>query len=1469
MRVQAALAALVAVTVPASNADAPVAPSRRVAGTGDAVTPPLSFGNLQSLQGLADDGTALFIDATDPGRDYPFSAPNLSTRSGGLRAPVVLGDAAPGGSHFAQLYNQLYSTVYEDRLSRDGHTLLFFSAIADTREGMFLYDLKQPDHTLAAITPLVMTGEPAPQHPVPPNAGAPTWLGFSSYGGPSGAMGAAVNNRGDVVFSGIVGFGPCTPQRCDFRNGLFFKPAGAPVQVIAWEGFVAGGTLSNYSSLQLNEDGVVALAAIDSTRHVSSDLNPDCSGTTPACNAGCGSTFLLNGPCVYRWKAGTLETLACEGDPFPDGSGAIIAFSGADFTTHKYSRGIHRCFPDDPSDCKTLLSLTDSGEVVLPLYAQGQRTCDGATIPEGVVTYTIPASGAPIVETRPKAGVFGFRADRSVHTYASVGAPTQDLSTAATSNCPCVIRTVERGVAAPDGAVAFAAEWEGGMQTGVREIGFGLFVDTGAGFASLLTAAERAAYTSPGALATGERVLPPYHWGEAQPFLVGGGGFVAFPAFNANNYGLFAKAPGGAVQRISQSNQPLPGGGCMPLSSGGNCLPTTHTYFGGTPTNQQGGQAESFFVNASGEAAALVNRTDKSRGAFGQEYRGLYVLRDGSLQREATYGEPITVGGAPRRQLITPTQSAYSLWATEAGEIAATVALSGGNLAVGRAGPNGAPFDALAVTGQPVFNSDCFSEGPARLSVIYETRISQGPGGEGRVLFTGEYQCDDNSSTRSGLFEATGGQLKLLESACTGQGFCTRPWKGDLRLTGIADLPALPAGVTDPAGHTPAFLETEGCPPTGSCIPDNYVPVVLYRDACGNLTNVAAYGSPAPGGGTFAGGRWSFVDHTGTALLFTRVDGVSTFFRTQLQPDLAACGPPTITFERLITTGDVIGGARVNFSELAWGTNPADFFVYGNANYATTGFSGTPEIVNGVVKDISAGATRLPGFGAPPGVRVIASSHMVQEANSSGEALVQVDLQRPGPIPGCRAIDGCESSGALYVRSTRRDTPPPVRAPSEPNHWCAVAGAGLPVQDGSVQRIYDRNQTYNTHLDEQGRVAFHTSTTQDQQALLLWTRLGSPPWPVAYPDLVTQVSCNPSGTHFTFGAQTSDPDGDPIDADWVLPPEVQDANPGVDLTRTSVDLVVPPGSWTIGTRVYDNACMAYDEVKVTVVDDTPPVFNAPAQVTQQCGAALQPPAVTDCSAVRLSEDGPEVVPLGVVNVTWTATDPGERSATLHQQITGVDTTAPQVYPPEDTSVVYGDTPVLGTADVYEQCDPAPVLTNDLPAALPCGQTVTVSWCARDAAGNQGCAPQLLEVLAPEGGCPADGGVDAGSLDAGSPDAGSLDAGSLDAGSLDAGSFDAGSPDAGATDAGPADAGSLDAGPADAGQDAGATADGGSDAGPGGSDAGDDAGSGVVPPAKKSDSGCGCDSTTPSGLAIPALLLALAWPKRRRRRAWRG
>jgi len=93
-------------------------------------------------------------------------------------------------------------------------------------------------------------------------------------------------------------------------------------------------------------------------------------------------------------------------------------------------------------------------------------------------------------------------------------------------------------------------------------------------------------------------------------------------------------------------------------------------------------------------------------------------------------------------------------------------------------------------------------------------------------------------------------------------------------------------------------------------------------------------------------------------------------------------------------------------------------------------------------------------------------------------------------------------------------------------------------------------------------------------------------------------------------------------------------------------------------------------MQVTVVDTTPPVITVPPDVTvEQTSAAGTPvdPAdltatVTDvCDASPdLTDDAPEVFPLGTTTVTFTAIDDAGNVATATMGVTVEDTTPPEI-----------------------------------------------------------------------------------------------------------------------------------------------------------------------------------------------------------------
>jgi N-acetylneuraminic acid mutarotase len=182
----------------------------------------------------------------------------------------------------------------------------------------------------------------------------------------------------------------------------------------------------------------------------------------------------------------------------------------------------------------------------------------------------------------------------------------------------------------------------------------------------------------------------------------------------------------------------------------------------------------------------------------------------------------------------------------------------------------------------------------------------------------------------------------------------------------------------------------------------------------------------------------------------------------------------------------------------------------------------------------------------------------------------------------------------------------------------------------------------------------------------------------------------------------------------------------------------PPG--------YSVADMAYDEVsgRLFVTHEQGWVdvlkvggFMLPVVVEQADRAgtavALAPPAATDiCDAnPTVTRDGPAVFPLGTTVVTWTVRDISGNRATVTQPVTVVDTTPPQITPPDPIVVEQTDrngTPAtLPLAAVFDACDAAPVVTSDAPATFPLG-TTTVTFTATDVSGHSTTATTTVTVV---------------------------------------------------------------------------------------------------------------------------------------------
>ena len=137
---------------------------------------------------------------------------------------------------------------------------------------------------------------------------------------------------------------------------------------------------------------------------------------------------------------------------------------------------------------------------------------------------------------------------------------------------------------------------------------------------------------------------------------------------------------------------------------------------------------------------------------------------------------------------------------------------------------------------------------------------------------------------------------------------------------------------------------------------------------------------------------------------------------------------------------------------------------------------------------------------------------------------------------------------------------------------------------------------------------------------------------------------------------------------------------------------------------------------------------------------------------EITNDGPEVFPLGETIVTWTATDTSGNSISDTQLVTVVDTTAPTIRALEDivvdatsSSVTKVDLILPITNDLISEV----IIDNDAhDATFVFGETV-VTWSATDESGNVSFVEQKVTVVdnsAPELQTPEDIIIDAISLE---------------------------------------------------------------------------------------------------------------------------
>ena len=202
-------------------------------------------------------------------------------------------------------------------------------------------------------------------------------------------------------------------------------------------------------------------------------------------------------------------------------------------------------------------------------------------------------------------------------------------------------------------------------------------------------------------------------------------------------------------------------------------------------------------------------------------------------------------------------------------------------------------------------------------------------------------------------------------------------------------------------------------------------------------------------------------------------------------------------------------------------------------------------------------------------------------------------------------------------------------------------------------------------------------------------------------------------------------------------PEIIDIQ-NTELTNDAPE-VFPLGetivTWT-ATDDYGNSIS--NTQSITVLDTISPVIMAPSDF--QLEASHIENNIIDLIGVRASDDveissvtndAPEVFPLGETIVTWTATDSSGNSASDSQQISVIDTTIPSIIVPNDIQVeIYDklgveiDTGIPTSDDVI---DSQPTVTNDAPEVFPLGETIVI-WTATDCSGNSASATQSITII---------------------------------------------------------------------------------------------------------------------------------------------
>jgi len=292
----------------------------------------------------------------------------------------------------------------------------------------------------------------------------------------------------------------------------------------------------------------------------------------------------------------------------------------------------------------------------------------------------------------------------------------------------------------------------------------------------------------------------------------------------------------------------------------------------------------------------------------------------------------------------------------------------------------------------------------------------------------------------------------------------------------------------------------------------------------------------------------------------------------------------------------------------------------------------------------------------------------------------------------------------------------PVTVTTRPTATDNCSGTVLAMSNS--QTTFTQSGTYTivwVYNDGNGN-----EVTQEQQVNVVLPVDVTPPVIVVPANIVKSNDLNTCGATATFVATATDNQSTPVITYSHAPGSVFSVGTTV-VTVTATDAAGNSSTATFTVQVNDTqAPVLTVPADITSANGTGIVIGT-ATATDNCG---QPVQITN-SAV------PSTFPLGVTEITWTATDAAGNITTGKQKVIIVDNTLPTITAPAtvntitDNNQAYASGVSLGTATASDNSGSVTV-TNNAPAQYPIGIT-TVMWTATDAAGNQATALQLVIV----------------------------------------------------------------------------------------------------------------------------------------------